>query len=241
MATRMLYRPRSRSPLTVLLRALGWAVALIIVIAAMYVTTAIVLGAIPVNRGFVEPADGVTIYVRTNGVHAELVLPTRSADVDWSTEHPPAHMKSLVQPLEWIAFGWGDLGFFANTPTWADLRLDTALTALTGLGAGAMHVEYIESPRSYKAHEVMISKAQYAQLVSYIRRSFRRDAAGRPDRADVPGYFNRDAFYEASSGYRFWYTCNDWVRKGLSETGVRAPLWAPFDTAIFYQLEKIRR
>lgn len=240
MATRTLNHFRGPSPLSIVLRGVGWVIAAAIVFAATYVTAAIALGAIPVNSSFVESDDGIPIYLRTNGVHAELILPTRAADVDWSVEHPAVHMRSLAEPLEWIAFGWGDLGFFANTPTWADLKLGTALTALSGVGPGAMHVEYIESPRSYKAREVKISPEQHARLVAYIRSSFERDAAGRLDRADVPGYFNEDAFYEANGGYKFWFTCNDWVRKALTEAGVRAPVWSPFDTALFYQLQKIK-
>lgn len=240
MSSRALIRSRS-SLLTTALRASGWLVAVTILIAATFVIAAIVLGALPANSSFSEPADGIPIYVRTNGVHAELILPTRAGNADWSSEHPPAHMRSLAEPLEWIAFGWGDLGFFANTPTWADLKLGTALIALSGFAPGAMHVEYIESPRSYKAREVKISPEQYAKLVTYVRASFLRDAAGRPERADVPGYFGTDAFYEASSGYKFWFTCNDWVRRALTEAGIRAPIWSPFDTALFYQLERIRR
>ncbi len=241
MATGALGRYRRHSPLRAVLRGIGWLVAALIVIAATYVTAAIALGALPVNSSFAESADGIPIYVRTNGVHAELILPTRAADIDWSVEHPPAHMRSLAEPHEWIAFGWGDRGFFAQTPTWADLRVVTALTALSGLSPGAMHVEYIESPRSYKAREIKISPEQYARLVAYIRASFERDEAGRPKRAGFHGYFEYDAFYEASRSYKFWFTCNDWVRKALSETGVRAPIWSPFDTALFYQVERIRR
>jgi uncharacterized protein (TIGR02117 family) len=240
MSTRALSHYRS-SPLTTALHASGWMVAVAILIAAAYVTAAIVLGALPANSSFSEPADGIPIYVRTNGVHAELILPTRAGHVDWSVEHPPAHMRSLAEPLEWIAFGWGDLGFFANTPTWADLKFGTAVVALSGFAPGAMHVEYIESPRSYKAREVKVSPEQYAKLVTYIRASFRRDPVGRPERAEVPGYFKTDAFYEASSGYKFWFTCNDWVRRALTEAGIRAPMWSPFDTALFYQLERINR
>jgi len=239
--TRTLKRYRGRSPLAMVLRGLGGFVAAMIVIAATYVTAAIALGALPVNASFVESADGIPIYLRTNGVHAELILPTRAGEVDWSVEHPPAHMRSLAEPLEWVAFGWGDRGFFAHTPTWADLKLATALVALSGFGPGAMHVEYIETPRSYKAREVKISSQQYARLVSHIRASFARDAAGRPKREPLPGYFAHDAFYEASTGYKFWFTCNEWVRKALSESGVRAPLWSPFDTALFYQLQQIKR
>ncbi len=241
MAARTLSRYGRRSVLGALLRGIGWIVSALIVFAATYVTAAIALGAIPVNASFTESPDGVPIYLRTNGVHAELILPTRHGSIDWSSEHPTVHMRSLPQPLEWVAFGWGDRGFFAHTPTWADLKPSTALMALSGLGPGAMHVEYIESPRAYKAREVKINAEQYARLVAFIRASFERDAAGRPHRTNLPGYFSTDAFYDSSVGYKFWFTCNDWVRKGLSDAGVRTAVWAPFDTALFYQLEKINR
>jgi uncharacterized protein (TIGR02117 family) len=241
MATRPLKRYRRRSAFGFILRGIVWLVAALVGIAATYIMAAVALGAIPVNSSFAESPEGVSIYLRTNGVHAELMLPTRAGGTDWSIDHPPAHMRSLAEPLEWVAFGWGDRGFFANTPTWADLSLGTALMALSGLGPGAMHVEYIESPRSYMAREVKISPEQYARLVAFIRASFTRDAAGRPQRTNLPGYFSSDAFYEANLGYKFWFTSNDWVRKALSDAGVRAPLWAPFDTALFYQLQKIKK
>ena len=232
---------RGRAALTLVLRGIGWLVAALIIVVATYLTTAVVLGALAVNTSFVETADGIPIYLRTNGVHAELILPTRAAKVDWSVEHPATHMRALTAPLQWVAFGWGDRGFFAQTPTWADLRAQTAVTALSGTGPGAMHVEYIESPRSYRAREIKLSREQYARLVAYVRASFARDPSGRIQRAVLPGYFAHDAFYEARDGYKFWYTCNDWVRKALKETGVRTPLWSPFDTALFYQLQKINK
>ena len=238
---RFRYRYGRRSVFSALLRGLGWLVAVLIVVSATYVIAAIALGAIPVNASFAETPEGVPIYLRTNGVHAELILPTRAGSTDWSVEHPPAHMRSLQEPLEWVAFGWGDRGFFAHTPTWADMKPGTALMAISGLGPGAMHVEYIESPRAYKAREVRVSREQYARLVAFIRASFERDATGRPHRTNLPGYFSTDAFYDSSVGYKFWFTCNDWVRKALTEAGVRAPMWAPFDTALFYQLEKIHK
>ncbi len=224
---------------TWMLRVLGWTIALVILVAGTYALAAIALGAIPVNSSFVQSPQGVSIYVRTNGVHAELILPTREAGVDWSVDHPPAHMRALATPLKWLAFGWGDRGFFADTPTWSDLRMTTALSALSGTGPGAMHVEYLDSPLSYKAFEIKVSRDQYARLVANIRSSFARDAAGRPQRANVPGYFAYDAFYEASTRYRPWFTCNDWVRTALSEAGVRAPVWSPFDVALFFQLRRI--
>lgn len=206
---------------------------------ASYVLLAVALGAWPVNRGFVEAPDGVAIYVRTNGVHAEIVVPTRAEGVDWSLDHPPRHFRRLDAPLAWIAFGWGDRDFYLNTPTWRELRLRTALVALSGLGQGAMYVEYVDRPEAYASRRVRISPAQYRRLVDYLRASFRRDGEGRPIRIDAPGYFDTDAFYEAIPVYTFWYTCNEWVRRGLAHAGVRTAAWAPFDIAIFRQLRAI--
>ncbi len=223
-------------------RALRWPARGLLALAAppaAYLAAALVLGALPVNRSFVEAPDGVAIYVRTNGVHAEIVAPTRAVGVDWSIDHPPQHFGRLAAPLAWIAFGWGDRDFYLNTPTWRELRLRTALVALSGLGQGAMHVEYLDRPEAYAAKRVRISPAQYRRLVDYLRASFRRDDAGRPLRIDAPGYFDTDAFYEAIPVYTFWFTCNEWVRHGLAHAGVRTAAWAPFDNAIFRQLRAI--
>ena len=217
-------------------RTIGLAAAGLLVILAIYVAVALVLGAMPRNLDFVESHDGIPVYVRTNGVHAELILPTRNATFDWSSEFPARHMRALAAPTEWIAFGWGDRGFMVNTPTWSDLDPKTAVVALSGLGDGAMHVEYIETPSAYKSRRIRISAAEYGRLVAYIRASFVRDADGRVRQIDAPGYFESDAFFEAVPSYTFWYTCNEWTRRALAAAGIRTAMWAPFDTAVFYHL-----
>lgn len=221
-----------------LARAVAWLGAGLLALPVLYVLLAVLLGLVAVNPDFRPTADGVRVHVRTNGVHAEFIVPTRVDGIDWSADHPASDMRRLAAPLEFIAFGWGDAEFFASTPTWSDLRLRTALGALSGTGDGAMHVEYITTPSAYAGREVRLSGAQYARLVDYIRASFARDAQGRPRRLDVPGYFETDAFYAAGPRYSPWFTSNDWVRRGLTAAGVRAPRWAPFDTALFFQLSR---
>ena len=39
--------------------------------------------------------------------------------------------------------------------------------------------------------------------------------------------------------YTFWMTSNEWVRRGLTAAGVRTPVWAPFDSALFFQLRSL--
>jgi uncharacterized protein (TIGR02117 family) len=167
------------------------------------------------------------------------VLQTRGAGVDWTTDHPATDMRALAGPSPWIAFGWGDAEFFATTPTWSDLRFSTALAALSGRGEGAMHVEYLARPGAYAGRELRLTAEQHARLVEYVRGSFERDANGRPRRLASPGYFSSDAFYAAGPRYSLLFTSNEWVRRGLQTAGVRVPLWAPFEAALFFQLRDL--
>jgi uncharacterized protein (TIGR02117 family) len=220
----------------ILRRSLAWLLGIALLPPLLYLVAAVVLGAIPVNADFVPAENGVPIFIRTNGVHAEFVFPTRTSEVDWTLNHPASDMGSLEQPLPWIAFGWGDRDFLLHTPTWGDLTLRTALVALSGAGEGAMHVDYVHSPWQYEARQIRIGEAQYVQLAGYVRDSFVRDATGRPQRLDAPGYAGSDAFYAAHPSYVFWFTSNEWVRRGLATAGVRTARWAPFDIAIFWHL-----
>jgi uncharacterized protein (TIGR02117 family) len=224
-----------------LLRATGVAAAGLLLSLVLYLLAALLLGAWPRNAEFVESPDGIPIFVRTNGVHADIVVPTRTAVIAWSTEFPPEHMRALSVPAPWIAFGWGDRGFMLTTPTWSDIRASTALVAVSGLGEGVMHVEYVESPQAYATRRVRLSAAEYARLVAAIRASFVRNADGTVRRVDAPGYFGSDAFYEAVPHYSLWYTCNEWTRRVLASAGVRTATWSPFDTAIMAHLPQSPR
>lgn len=219
------------------------AVALAFAAPVAYLLLALLLGLLPVNRGWAPTppqAGGVTIWLRTNGVHAELVLPA-TAPYDWRDELPPAQVVDAERlarapALSWIAFGWGDRAFFTQTRAWADLRAGTAASALLGLGPAAMYVDYVARPQDYRALRIDVSAAEYGRLVAGLRAGFARDAAGRPLRIDDRGYFDTDAFYEGTGRYTFWLTCNEWIRRVLADAGVRTAAWAPFDAALFWQL-----
>lgn len=215
----------------------------LLAIPAAYLLFALVLGLLPVNREF-QPtppeSGGVSIYLRTNGVHAELVLPAGGPH-DWRVEFPPRSVVSTVRfaeasALRWIAFGWGDREFYVHTRTWRDLRPGTAAAALLGLGTAAMHVEYLAEPARYRVQRIDMNAQQYRALVAAVQAGFRRSPGGAPKRIDTPGYFDTDAFYEGTGRYTLWLTSNEWVRRALSGAGVRTAAWAPFDAALFWHL-----
>ena len=215
--------PRRRS------RKLRWPARIalaIIAIPALYLLAALIGALIPVNNGWQEPAEGITIYVANNGVHADLVLPANAAGLDWRPLLPRSDMADLPPDAGWIAFGAGERRVYLETPTWGDLSVKTAAIALTG-GERVMHVEWVQNP-AYAAREIRLTPEQYRRLWAAIRAGFELDPEGMPIRIDHPGYGPRDAFYRGSGKANAIHTCNQWAASRLRLAGVKAPLWSPF-------------
>ena len=75
------------------LRILAKTVAALLAIPVLYLAAALILGAVPVNRGWQEAEAGIPIFVRTNGVHTWIMVPKVSADMDWRPFVPAAHLR----------------------------------------------------------------------------------------------------------------------------------------------------
>lgn len=146
----------------------------------LYLTAALIGALVPVNPGYLPARVGIDVYLRSNGVHTDLILPLRAADVDWTARVPFALL--APQPgVDYLAFGWGDRSFYLNTPNWADLKVSTALVALSGFDASIMHVETSGvPPAGPRTRHLRLSIAQYDQLAAYIAASFRRAPQGTP-------------------------------------------------------------
>lgn len=201
----------------------------------LYALVALLLSRIPANSDFRETADGTEVYLMSNGVHTDLVLPVRSPLKDWSREIPFENTFGKDTAMRYLAFGWGDKGFYLETPEWSDLKASTAAKALFWLDQSAMHVSfYKELHEGTSCKKVRVGAKEYARLVRYIESSFMKDSSGRfmyiPDR----GYHSNDAFYEAKGSYSMFYTCNTWTNEGLKEGGLKAGLWTPFEEGVFY-------
>jgi uncharacterized protein (TIGR02117 family) len=235
-------RDPGRDLLRVLVIALATTVAAILVLAAAYLLAALVLGLVPENANSTQPKDGISVYLISNGVHADLLIPVSALDPKWRARLVGS--QSELAGVPYLAFGWGDREFYLNTPTWADLRASVALRALLGHDQTVVHVQPSGPPlASAKSRDelrrIRVTTAQMEQLLGYLERGFALDGAGEVEPIAGASYQGLDRFYPAVGHYSVFTTCNEWVRAGLAVAGVRVPRWAPFGRAIFYQLPNV--
>lgn len=205
---------------------LSRALRIILLIPLLYLAAGAIGGAIPRNAGWQEADEGVTIYVATNGIHTGLILPTRTADTDWSPLVRPEHIADPRYAGHYLWFGWGDREFYLNTPTWRELSPRTAIRALIGSDATLVHVDHLLEPWE-DARPVRLSRDQYRKLVAAIRNSF------DPERTQpIRGYDVADVFYPARGHYDILRTCNWWTGQMLRRAGVRIGAWTPFSATV---------
>ncbi|MBB4805838.1 uncharacterized protein (TIGR02117 family) [Chryseobacterium defluvii] len=214
-----------------LLKTLG----IIVGIVAVYALLGYLLPFIEVSAKDDGEKKEVPIYIYTNGVHTDIVMPVKNDLQDWSGRIPFSNTLSKRTDYQYIGVGWGDKGFYLDTPTWADLKFSTAFKAAFWLSESAMHCTYYEKMKEGSDCKViMISKKQYKDLVTFVENKFDRDQNG--DFILIPTdavYSDNDAFYDAKGTYSFLYTCNTWANDALKAAGQKAAFWTPSDFGIF--------
>lgn len=175
-----------------------------------------------------ENEDTIEVFLSTNGVHTDFIVPIENEFIDWQ------RLLGLSKNEgEWVAIGWGDRGFYLNTPEWKDLKLRTAFEAVSGLGSTALHVTQLNTVVEGKnCVRVKISKENYQILVEYIQKYFVIDVRKKAILIETTSYGLNDYFYEAKGSYSAFYTCNTWVNEGLKVASQKAALWTLTDTGV---------
>ncbi len=191
-----------------------------------------------VNSSFANASKGVEIYIQSNGVHTDIVMPVKSEEINWDEMLPYSDFKNVTADYKYVALGWGDKGFFIDTPTWDDLTFSTAFKAAFGLGTTAMHVTYkYNTPKlTESCRKLTITKEQYQKLISTILESFELKA-GIPIWINHSGYTQQDCFYEANGTYSMFKTCNVWTGKTLQAAEIKIGVWTPLESGIVGHME----
>lgn len=197
----------------------------------MYIGFAFLLSWITVNNDFSNKGP-YTVFVKDNGVHTDIVLPVKSDIISWDTIILPSHFGS-GKAGEFIGFGWGEKKFYLETPTWSDLKMSTALKALTGFNTTAMHVYYYNEAieENESTVRLKLTKEEFKKLTSEILSHF-VIADKRPVVIENSGYGRIDIFYEAHGCYSLFQTCNTWTGGCLKKAGIKTGVWTPFSMNI---------
>lgn len=217
------------------LRIVGVSLLTFIGLVLLYLCTAFVLSRIAVN-GDVAAGNDVKIYILSNGVHTDIVLPIKTKTIDWSDYVSFENTAGKDTTANFVAFGWGDKGFYLETPTWGDLTFSVAFKAAFALGNSAIHTTFYRQLREgEKCKSITISKAEYELLVNYITKGFQKEANGTFINIRTNAVYGKtDSFYEAVGSYHILNTCNTWTNNALKACNQKACLWTPFDTGILY-------
>lgn len=171
-----------------------------------------------------------SIYLNTNGVHLDLILP-----IDLIDESVLDGMKYNEQDA-FLSFGWGDENFYINTPTWDDLTISNAVGALFLKSSTLMHVSRY---RRYNSNwvEVKVNDKELQTINGFINASFKKDELGRKLHLENAGYTKTDDFYKALGSYSCFRTCNSWTNEAFKESGLKACFWTPFDFGLLWKYE----
>lgn len=177
----------------------------------------------------------IPIYIKTNGKHTDIVVPVCNDVKDWRQDIPFSNNVSQDTSFHYLAFGWGDKGFFLDMPTWDDLTFSLAFKAAFWLGTTAMHTtHYKEMAEDDQCRKILISNDQYQRLITFISEKFKTDAEGNFINIKTDAtYGTHDAFYEAHGRYNLFYSCNTWANDALAASGQKHCLWTFFDDPIF--------
>lgn len=202
-----------------------------------YVLITLLLALIPVNSQKDEnPA--VTVYILTNGVHTDLVFPYISETFDWSRYLDTNDTPSQIQNPDWVALGWGDKGFYLDTPEWKDLKFKTAFRAVTGLSQSAMHVTYYrQMSENQNCVAIRISQENYLKMCHYVAKTFQQKENHFRLIETDQNYGPNDVFYEAKGSYHLFKTCNTWANNVLKAGHQKSALFTLFDFGIFYHYQ----
>ncbi|MBQ4821481.1 TIGR02117 family protein [Aquimarina sp. MMG016] len=197
-------------------------VGIVLVLPISYVLVSLILTYIPVNNQDTKTEKNNTIYLSSNGVHLEIIIPKKNLDTTILNK------LKYISNEEYFSFGWGDKNFYVETPTWADLTLATSFRALFLNSSTLIHVTRYSKTRQDWAI-IKVDDDQLKKINDFIYKTFSLDTQGDMTLLPGLGYNTNDDFYEANGNYNCLRTCNSWVNTAFKQSDIKSCLWTPFD------------
>jgi uncharacterized protein (TIGR02117 family) len=206
-----------------------------IVLLVCYQTFVLLMMIIPVGSSNTK-GIGTEAFVITNGVHTDICIPVDLAS-DWLSFIDAEDYTTYGSDIKYLSFGWGDKGFYLNTPEWSDLKFSVAVEAMILNSPTTMHmVAHLKKPIvSDRIKSIKIYHDKLEPLKSFILSGFQQNENG-PLLIENANYGPLDNFYEANGSYSLFETCNSWTNKALKAAGIRTSLDAFHEQGIMRHL-----
>ncbi len=186
---------------------------------------------IPANSKWQQSAEGVDIFVETNGVHVSLIVPMSAAGDDLSDLIRPDQLANPDLYGTHAMIGWGHKRVYRNARTWGDVKSGDIASAIIGSDDTTLHIYHLIEPRPLSYRRMLrVTPEQFHIIVAQIRNTFRLDAAGKSHA--YPAYGRDNMFYDSVGHYSAFNTCNTWTGDVLRRAGVRMGVWTPMPGGI---------
>jgi len=117
-----------------ILKVFGYLILGLLSFCVLYIVAEYSLSRISAPRKNIDEEKTIQVFVQSNGVHTDIVLPVVNEEMDWSQLFPYGNTVGKHSGYRYVGIGWGDKGFYVDTPEWKDLKASTAFVAAFGLG-----------------------------------------------------------------------------------------------------------
>jgi len=197
---------------------------------------------IPVNRNYTPAENGVELYIGSNGMHTEFILPATLPEFDWKSILNTEDYELDASDISYFGIGWGDEKIYLEMGDFKYVTAKIILHSLFVPSAGLLHIKGYDSPpfKERTLEKISISKDKYKLLCQFIHQSFTLDSEQNVKLIPNTLGFDPGNFYSSEGKYHCLQTCNTWVARGLKKAGVRTTLWTSVDKCLYYQLKKAK-
>jgi uncharacterized protein (TIGR02117 family) len=192
----------------------------------LYMAAALIGSFVPANSTWIEPVEGIDIFVETNGVHVSLIVPISTAEEDLSDLIRPDQLSDPMLYGTHAMIGWGHGAVYRNAETWGDVNVADFGSAIFGSDFTTLHIYHLTNPKPLPHRKMLrVTAMQYRSIVTQIRATFRLGKQGRS--IAHPAYGPNNIFYDSIGHYNALNTCNTWTGTVLKKAGVRIGMWTP--------------
>lgn len=174
------------------------------------------------------------VFVVFHAWHSGIVIEQET----WKEKGGYTH--ELIPETTFIEFGWGDGKYYPSE----SFSLWRAIRAILWPTSSVLHVSGYNSPpdeilSSERVHKITITEDELDILISEIKNEF--IVQDGEIIHQNPGIYHLGQFFEASSTYHLFRTCNVWTAQKLRNSGLDMSPWRSVSTrGLGRQLESIK-